>query len=114
MPVYDTIYNWAKKTTTSFAELRFSLSQRDEPESELDTNAMIYKLKRWPDLPSTTRTANVLRALSMMSTRPVNRTWLLAHSKLPAHQVDQLLQRLVAQGAVDVVDGSKYGRPAAN
>ena len=109
MPVYETIYNWAKKTTTSFAELRFSLSQRDVLESDYDSNAMIYRLKRWPDLPTHARTANVLRALSMMSTRPVNRHWLLAHSKLQTHQVDQLLQRLVAQGAVEVVDGSKYG-----
>ena len=107
MPVYEKLYNWAKKTTTSFAELRFCLSQRDPLDSELDQNAMIYRLKHWPDLPTQTRTANVLRALSMMSTRPVNRQWLLSHSKLQAHQVDLLLERLVAQDAVEVVHGAR-------
>lgn len=108
MPVYEMIYNWARKTSTSFAELRFAASGRDDSESDVD--GMIYRLKQWPDLPTRTRTADVLRALSMMSTRPVNRHWLLTHSKLQAHQVDQLLERLVAQGAVEVVDGAKYGR----
>ena len=105
--VYDTLYNWARKTTTSFAELRFASSERDDGGHEGD--ALIYKLKHWPDLPSATKTADVFRALSVMSHRPVNRHWLLTHSKLHARQIDRLLQRLVDDDAVEVIDGSKYG-----
>ncbi len=103
--VYDTLYRWARKTT-SFAEPRFVPSERDAMDSE--TDPLIYRLKRWPDLPCHTRTAGVLRTLSMMSTHPVNRHWILANSKLRACDVDQLLERLVEQDAVEVIDGSKY------
>jgi hypothetical protein len=104
--VYDTIYNWARKTTTSFAVLRFVPSDRDDMENEDD--GLIYRLKHWPELPTASRTADVFRALSVMSNRPVNRHWILTHSKLHGYQVDQLLQRLVAEDAVEVIDGSKY------
>jgi hypothetical protein len=104
--VYDTLYEWARKTTTSFADLRFMPSQRDD----LDDigNGLIYRLKHWPELPCASRTADVLRTLSVMSHRPVNRHWILSNSKLRAQDVDRLLERLVAQDAVDVVDGSKF------
>jgi hypothetical protein len=108
--VYDTLNRWVRKTTTSFAELRFLPSQREEflP----DTDKLIYRLKHWPDLPSRVKTADVLRALSVMSQRPINRHWILTHSRLRAHQVDGLLRALVAQGAVEVIDGSFAGRGA--
>lgn len=105
--VYDTLFNWARKTTTSFAELRFVPSERVEVDS--DGDGLIYRLKHWPELPTASRTADVLRTLSVMSHRPVNRHWILAHSRLPAAQVDKLLQRLVADDAVEVIDGSKFG-----
>src|SRR5687767_6698491 len=105
--VYDTLYNWARKTTTSFAELRFLPSERGDVEP--GGSGLIYKLKHWPELPAGSKTADVFRALSVMSHRPVNRRWLLTHSKLQAHQVDKLLQRLVDEDAVEVIDGSKYG-----
>lgn len=105
--VYDTLYNWARRTTTSFAELRFVSSQRDALDSEDD--GLIYRLRHWPDLPPSSRTADVYRALSVMSHRPVNRHWILAHSKLQALQVDRLLQRLVAENAVEVIDRTRYG-----
>lgn len=104
--VYDTLYQWARRTTTSFAELRFVSSQR--PEAEADGGGLIYRLKQWPDLPTNARTADVLRMLSVMSSRPVNRRWILAHSKLHAGDVDRLLERLVEQDAVEVIDGSKF------
>lgn len=106
--VYDTIYSWARKTTTSFAELRFVSSERDDMENEGD--GLIYRLKHWPELPASSRTADVFRALSVMSTRPVNRHWILTHSKLRPEQVDRLLQRLVDENAVETIDGSKYRR----
>jgi len=105
--VYDTIYNWARKTTTSFAELRFVASERSLSEHVGD--GLIYRLKHWPELPTASRTADVFRALSVMSNRPVNRHWILTHSKLRAGQVDKLLERLVADDAVEVIDGAKYG-----
>lgn len=105
--VYDTLYSWARKTTTSFAELRFVSSERDDMET--DGDGLIYRLKHWPELPASSRTADVFRALSVMSHRPVNKHWILANSKLRAAQVDKLLQRLIAEDAVEVIDGSKYG-----
>jgi hypothetical protein len=104
--VYDTLYRWARRTTTSFAELRFVPSERQAGEPQDD--GLIYRLKHWPDLPGPARTADVLRALSVMSNRPVNRHWILAHSKLQAHDVDRLLARLVEQDAVEVIDGASY------
>ena len=103
--VYDTLYSWARRTSTSFAELRFVASERP-PENEGD--GLIYRLRHWPELPAACRTADVFRALSMMSTRPINRHWILTHSNLPAQQVDRLLKWLVDQGAVEVIDPSKY------
>lgn len=104
--VYDTLFNWAKRTTTSFAELRFVASQRDMMDNDAD--GLIYRLKHWPELSAIDRTADVFRALSVMSNRPINRRWILANSKLSAGQVDDLLQRLIAEGAVEVIDGSKF------
>ena len=103
--LYDSLYNWARSTTTSFVDLR------EEPRSDSETGGgagLIYKLKHWPDLSRQHRTADVYRALSVMSHRPVNRHWILANSRLRAKQVDRLLQQLVEEGAVDVVDGSKF------
>ena len=108
--VYDSLYNWAKRTTTSFADLRVAAAQQDEPEQG---DGLIYRLRHWPDLPHLSRTADVFRALSVMSHRPVNRHWILANSKLQARQVDRLLQQLVDEGAVDVIDGSKFSAPTS-
>jgi hypothetical protein len=105
--VYDVLYSWAKRTTSSFAELRFVSSERDEMIDSGD--GLIYRLKHWPELGAEHRTADVFRALSVMSNRPVNRSWILKHSKLKLAQVDELLQHLVGLDAVEVIDGSKYG-----
>jgi hypothetical protein len=104
--VCGAIYSWAKRTSTSFADLRFLVSEREEADS--DQEGLIYRLKYWPDLPADRRTANVFRALSVMSHRPVNRHWMLTHSKLDNHEVDRLLKYLIAEDAVEVIDGSKY------
>lgn len=108
--VYDTLFQWAKKTTTSFAELRFVSSQREDS-LEREGSGLIYRLKHWPELPTHSRTADVYRALSVMSSRPVNRHWILANSKLPADQVDRLLKRLIDEDAVEVIDSSKFSAP---
>ena len=107
--VYDTFHNWARKTTTSIGELCFVASPRDEDMQDHSQDGLIYRLKRWPELPSEDRTADVYRALSVMSQRPVNRRWIIANSKkMGARQVDQLLHRLIDEGVVEVIDGSKY------
>lgn len=109
--VYDSFFNWAKRTTTSFAGLCFVSSTRGEVDN--DGDCLIYRLKHWPDLPVHRRTANVFRALSVMSHRPVNRRWFVTHSKLNVTEVDQLLAHLIGEDALEVIDGSKYLRDAA-
>lgn len=109
--VYGTLYNWARKTSTSMGELRFMASQGENMDN--DGDRLIYRLKHWPELPGQNRTADVFRALSVMSTRPINRRWILANSKLRAQQVDQLLRQLVDEGAVEVIDGSKFAAGGA-
>lgn len=69
---------------------------------------LIYRLRRWPNLPSSSMTTDVTRALSVMSTRPVNRRWLLNNISLKTHEVDNMLRRLVEQDAVEVTDAGKY------
>lgn len=103
---YDTLWKWARRTTTSFGELRFRSSQ--PPDSLPPGEALVYRLKHWPELPVRHRTANVYRALSLMSNRPVNRGWFLRHSRMKANELDGLLDRLVTQGAVEVIDVSSY------
>jgi hypothetical protein len=75
-----------------------------------DACALIYRLKRWPELPAAVRTVDVLRALSLMSTRRITRRWLLARSQLDARNVDRLLAHLVAIDAVEVTDPSRFAR----
>lgn len=105
---YDTLYKWARRTTTSFAELRFAVSSRPQEEPQDTGEKLVYRLKHWPELPPRHRTAEVYRALSLMSNRPVNRGWFLRHSRLKARELDGLLDRLIAQGAVEVLDVSSY------
>ncbi|HKB52597.1 MAG TPA: hypothetical protein VKD22_01275 [Ramlibacter sp.] len=80
---------------------------RDQAPREDD--GLIYRLKHWPSLPSAVRTAEVLRLLSVMSHRAVNRRWMLAHSKLETAQVEALLRRLIARGDVEVIDIRSFG-----
>lgn len=104
---YDTLYRWARRTTTSFADLRFAIS--GYPSEFADAgDTLVYRLKQWPELPQRHRTANVYRALSLMSSRPVSRNWFVRHSRMKAKEIDGLLDRLVMQGAVEVVDVSRY------
>ncbi len=105
---YDTLYRWAPRTTTSFAELRFLVSPPQDEDSLPASETLVYRLRHWPELPQRHRTAEVYRALSLMSNRPVNRGWFLRHSRMKARDLDGLLDRLVSQGAVEVVDVSGY------
>ena len=100
------LFDWARRTSSSFAELRES-GWRSEPDSSID-DSLVYRLREWPELPCAMRTAPVLRVLSLMSNRPVNRQWLANHSQLSSRTLDSLLQRLVAQEAVEVIDTSGW------
>jgi len=102
--VYGTLSEWARRTS-SWAELRFFSLVADEPHP---ADGLIYRLRHWPDLPPVYRTANVYRALSVMSHRPVNRPWLVAHAGLDQATLDRLLRRLESQEAIEVIDASAY------
>jgi hypothetical protein len=107
MPIVSaTLFDWVRRTRTSFAELcsRSSVLLPDDEEGD----ALIYRLRRWPDLPSASRTADVLRLLSVMSHRPVNRRWMLANTKHEAGHIDRLLRRLTEAGAVEVIDPTGF------
>jgi hypothetical protein len=70
---------------------------------------LIYRLKRWPKLPEASMRTDITRTLSVMSTRPVNRRWILNNSSLSEGEVDSMLQHLVDQGAVEVTDAARFG-----
>lgn len=103
---YDTLYRWARSATTSFGDLPFLPSAAKE--APAGTDSLVYRLRQWPDLAPVHRTAPIYRALSLMSTRPVNRNWFVKHSRMKAVQIDSLLQILLAQNAVEVVDASAF------
>lgn len=69
---------------------------------------LIFRLKAWPDLPEAGRTAEIYRMLSVMSSQPVNRQWLLARCRMAPRQLDALLTQLVAEGAVEVIDPARF------
>ena len=69
---------------------------------------LIFRMKSWPQLPEDGRTADVYRVLSVMSQQPVNRQYLLARCRLAPQQLDKLLMKLVADGALEVIDPSRF------
>ena len=74
---------------------------------------VIFRMKSWPQLPEDGRTADIYRVLSVMSNQPVNRQWLLARCRLAPHELDKLLMKLVADGALEVIDPARFaGRDA--
>src|ERR1700759_2790221 len=58
---------------------------------------LIFRLKAWPELGDTERTAEIYRILSVMSSQPVNRQWLAARCTMPSQDLDKLLRQLVDQ-----------------
>ena len=69
---------------------------------------LIYRLKAWPSLPEAGRTAEIYRMLSVMSSQPVNRQWLLSRCTMAPRQLDALLTRLMDEGALEVIDPSGF------
>ena len=71
---------------------------------------LIFRLKAWPQLPESGRTAEIYRLLSVMSNQPVNRQWLLARCRMAPHQLDRLLLKLVEDGALEIIDPARFAR----
>lgn len=69
---------------------------------------LIFRMKSWPRLPESGRTAEIYRILSVMSSQPVNRRWLLARCRMAPRKLDALLQQLVAEGALEVIDPARF------
>lgn len=109
--VYEALCELARRTSTSFSELRADSALRPDPEPA-PGDGLIYRLRHWPTLPSSDRTADVLRLLSLMSNRPVNRSWMVNHTRVAPERLDRLLERLIKDGALEVIDPS--GFPAAH
>jgi hypothetical protein len=70
---------------------------------------LIFRLRAWPELPEDGRTADIYRMLSVMSNQPVNRRWLLEHYRMAPGKLDQLLTRLLREGALEVIDPARLG-----
>lgn len=85
-----------------------SRAQRSPSGHELLGGNLIFRLRAWPQLPEAGRTAEIYRMLSVMSSQPVNREWLLSRCRMAPRQLDELLQKLVAEGAIEVIDPARF------
>lgn len=105
--VLEAITDWARRVST-WGEVHPAQGESippTEPGPEL-----IFRLRHWPTLPSAMRTADVLRLLSLMSSRPVSRSWMVQYAKVPPKRLDLLLERLAAQGALEEVTPATFHR----
>jgi hypothetical protein len=109
--LFDRLFSWTHKATSHLAELYAATEILEPPPPAADQ--LIYRLRHWPRIPSTWKTADILRTLSVMSSRPVNRRWIAGHSRLDPRGVDLFVQMLVDQGAVDIVDPTQFQRRAS-
>ena len=103
--VYAAIVRCALRTGVFLSEMRWRFVAADAPRPHPD---LIYKLKRWPELPSEYKKADVYQILSVMSNQPVNRSWLVSHWHAPVSRLDKLLEHLIAQGEVQTMDTSGF------
>ena len=87
--VIDSLQTWARSLRAAAAE----------PQPDLQ-EPVAFRLCAWPELPDALRTARVLRLLSTMSVRPVNRRWMMWQSKLGPREIEALLAHLEQQGAL--------------
>jgi hypothetical protein len=105
------ITGWTRRTASSFGEVRSSFTRSAFPVTTVDAPAIagdrVYRLRNWPNLPVRVRTAEVLRLLSLMSSRPLRRSWIVAHTRMGEGRVDALMKRLAAQNALEVFELSR-------
>jgi hypothetical protein len=102
----ELIGEWARRTSSSFFGDSIDFLRPESVDSRVPAEDRIYRLRHWPVLPGGMRTADVLKLLSLMSSRPVRRSWVLRHTRLDATRLDRLLQRLEAQHALETIDPS--------
>ena len=107
--VYEALSLLARRGASSFAELFGGGTERVEIPAPA-AGEMAYRLRTWPQLPPSMKTAGVFRILSVMSQRLVNRRWMLLQSGLDDAQLDHLLQRLRTEGALEEIDTSRFLR----
>lgn len=102
----ETLAGWARRTTSTFSEPQSDFAGTEAAEAPIAAapGDLIYRLRQWPQLPASVKTAEVLRLLSLMSSRPLRRSWILGRTRLKEKQLDSLLRRLAAQQALDVID----------
>jgi hypothetical protein len=106
------ITEWTRRTSSSFGGSRPQFPETEFPHTVASAPAcmpdlpgdLIYRLRHWPRLPSAMRTAEVLRLLSVMSSRPLRRSWILERTRLGEARLDMLTKRLCTQGALDIFD----------
>ena len=91
--------------TGSFSETR--------PAKRVPGADLIYRLKSWPEITEAGRTAEIYRMLSVMSSRPVNRQWILTRTSMDPQQLEALLRRWVAEGAIEVIDPARFSDTVA-
>ena len=101
----ERLFRWAGQVFTTSSD---PFLPTEVLEASEDADTLIYRLRRWPKLPSASMNTDVSRTLSVMSTRPVNRRWILNNSSLQEREVDSMLRHLVEQDAVEVTDAAKY------
>ncbi len=107
--VLDAVTGWARRTSAFFSEwLPDAKAPADSHPAPQHPGELIYRLRHWPRLPASWRTADVLRLLSSLSHRPLTRSWMLAHTPLTPQRLEALLQRLTAQGALEVIDPRSF------
>jgi hypothetical protein len=92
--------------TGSFAATR--------PATRVPGADLIYRLKAWPELTEPGRTAEIYRMLSVMSSRPVNRQWILTRTRMEPRQLEALLRKWVSEGAIEVIDPARFSGNAPN
>jgi hypothetical protein len=70
--------------------------------------ATAYRLRAWPDLPESVRTAAVYQAFSRMSQGPVTLQWFIVHSRLAPQQAHTLFERLTGDGQIEIIDIGRF------
>ena len=96
---------FGSRETGSFSESRSA--------SRVPGADLIYRLKAWPELTEAGRTAEIYRILSVMSSRPVNRQWILTRTRMDRPKLEALLRQWVADGAIEVIDPTRFANTAA-
>lgn len=106
--MFRAISEWTKRTSSGFGGSRAPAAETSFPATEVmgaeAPGDLVYRLRHWPELPPAMRTAEVLRLLSMLSSRPLRRSWILERTRLREDHLEALTRRLSAQGALDILD----------